>query len=111
MNVESGEGSVSVSTGGNSVEIKDGGVNMSSTSGGNTSTANVGNGNSSVLVGDIQQNQYGVGKNDTVKIDSQSTEEATSMDAGDGRRVIVKNGQVFLQRDGVGAITLPQHDQ
>ena len=67
----------------------------------------VGDGNSSVRLEDVQQTQSGAGQTENVTSDNQTPIANESVSAGDGRGVTIKIGQVVLQRDGVGTITVP----
>jgi hypothetical protein len=91
---------------GDSIKVNAGPV-KAEISNGNVSSLTVGGGNSSVVVGDIQQNQNGVGQTDVVSIASEVPNGDVSADAGDGRSVTMKNGQMIVHREGVGTITLP----
>lgn len=84
---------------------------------GGTPNLKVSEGNASVTIGDVQQNQNGIGQHDLAEINSAGTGQVNaqvtsssvdinSVQTGDGRSVTVKDGQVILHREGQGSITL-----
>lgn len=102
-----------------SVSAADGTVQVAAGNG-NTHTLRVGSGDSTVVVGDVQQSQDGIGRNDTVNISAGDGRQANvSINADgsvtvnsasrEGRSFSQHAGHAELTRDGVGSISADEN--